>query len=170
MATEATDELSTLEAEKRATLDAERSEAVAKQHTLGKLTARERLDLLVDRGTFLEYGILAGSPVPLPKPTPADGIITGLGKIVGGMGLEGAVEIMYPEELAKAEDREKRRAELTEDLRKRHTARRIARSYGVDDVIDPRDTRPVLIRAVRMMGDKLRPMGIPPKKRGIAPW
>jgi len=520
MATEITDELSMLEAEKRATLDAERSEAVAKQHTLGKLTARERLDLLVDRGTFLEYGILAGSPVPLPKPTPADGIITGLGKIdgrevaiavydftvyggsqgqvshrkidrvqrlaidngipmvylcdgggaraqelgrglggggssegggtfvnialmsgwvpqvcaimgpcfaghanlssccdfvpmvkgtssmgmagpplirasmgievtkeelggstihceitgmadyqapdeqeclasireflsylpqnanyappirpthdadhrrdprlatilpenprraynmpdlitmivddgyyfelkadyarnvitafarlgghsvgiiannplhlagildtpasdkmahfinlcdafsiplvflvdvpgfvgsieaertglirhsgkvlyemahatvpiftvvirkayglgfmvmgsrsyrpnlvvawptaeFGGMGLEGAVEIMYPDELAKAEDRERRRAELTEDLRKRHTARRIARSYGVDDVIDPRDTRPVLIQAIRMMADKLRPMGIPPKKRGIAPW
>jgi len=76
----------------------------------------------------------------------------------------------YPEELAKAEDREKRRAELTEDLRKRHTARRIARSYGVDDVIDPRDTRPVLIQAIRMMADKLRPVGIPPKKRGITPW
>ena len=60
MATEATDELSTLEAEKRAALDAERNDAVAKQHALGKLTARERLDLLVDRGTFLEYGILYG--------------------------------------------------------------------------------------------------------------
>lgn len=86
------------------------------------------------------------------------------------MGLEGAVEIMYPEELARAEDREKRRAELTEELRKQHTARRIARSYGLDDVIDPRDTRPVLIQAIRMMADKLRPMGIPPKKRGIVPW
>jgi acetyl-CoA carboxylase carboxyltransferase component len=88
----------------------------------------------------------------------------------GGMGLEGAVEIMYPDELAKAEDREKRRAELTEELRQRHTARRFARGYAVDDVIDPRDTRPVLIRALRLMADRLRPMGIPPKKRGIAPW
>lgn len=88
----------------------------------------------------------------------------------GGMGLEGAVEIMYPEELAKADDREKRRAELTEELRRRHTATRIGRGYGVDDVIDPRDTRPVLINAIRMMADRLRPMGMPPKKRGIVPW
>jgi acetyl-CoA carboxylase carboxyltransferase component len=88
----------------------------------------------------------------------------------GGMGLEGAVEIMYPDELAQAEDREKRRAELTEELRQQHTARRIARSYGVDDVIDPRDTRPVLIRALHMMADKLRPIHLPPKKRGVVPW
>src|SRR5262245_46096528 len=83
MAIESIDELSMLATEKQAALDAERNEAVAKQHALAKLTARERLDLLVDRSTFLEYGILAGSPVPLPKPTPADGIITGLGKIDG---------------------------------------------------------------------------------------
>ena len=38
-------------------LDAARPEAVAKQHALGKLTSRERLDLLVDPGTFFEYGI-----------------------------------------------------------------------------------------------------------------
>jgi acetyl-CoA carboxylase carboxyltransferase component len=88
----------------------------------------------------------------------------------GGMGLEGAVEIMYPDELAKAENRAKRRDELTEELRQQHTARRIAQSYGVDDVIHPSDTRPVLIQAIRMMGEKLRPVGIPPKKRGVVPW
>jgi acetyl-CoA carboxylase carboxyltransferase component len=44
-------------------------------------TARERLDLLIDLGTFLEYGILAGSPASAPKPTPTHGSITGLGKI-----------------------------------------------------------------------------------------
>jgi len=91
----------------------------------------------------------------------------------GGMGLEGAVEIMYPNELAKARDsveRERIRAELTEELRRLHTARRTARGYGVDDVIDPRDTRPVLIRAIRTMAEKMRPMGMPHKKRGITPW
>ena len=41
---------------KLAALDAARPEAVAKQHALGKLTSRERLDLLVDPGTFFEYG------------------------------------------------------------------------------------------------------------------
>jgi len=35
-------------------------EGIAKQHSLGKLTARERIDLLVDAGTFTEMGLLAG--------------------------------------------------------------------------------------------------------------
>lgn len=78
-----TEELAAVDATKRAALDAARTEAVAKQHGLGKLTARERLELLVDPGTFLEYGVLAKSPVQLSKPTAADGILTGLGKING---------------------------------------------------------------------------------------
>ncbi len=48
------EELAAVDETKRAALDAARPEAVAKQHALGKLTARERLDLLVDLGTFLE--------------------------------------------------------------------------------------------------------------------
>src|SRR4051794_34234472 len=32
-------------------------EKIAKQHERGKLTARERIDLLVDKGTFVEMGI-----------------------------------------------------------------------------------------------------------------
>ena len=32
-------------------------EKIEKQHAAGKLTARERIDLLVDEGTFVELGI-----------------------------------------------------------------------------------------------------------------
>ena len=32
---------------------------VERQHSLGKLTVRERLDLLLDPGTWVEYGLLA---------------------------------------------------------------------------------------------------------------
>ncbi|TMK73475.1 MAG: acyl-CoA carboxylase subunit beta, partial [Actinobacteria bacterium] len=35
-------------------------EKIAQQHERGKLTARERIDLLVDPGTFVELGIQAG--------------------------------------------------------------------------------------------------------------
>jgi acetyl-CoA carboxylase carboxyltransferase component len=60
-------------------------ERVEKQHRLGKLTARERLDLLFDTGTFIESGLwarqqrreLAG------KDLPADGVVTGQGRIYG---------------------------------------------------------------------------------------
>lgn len=60
---------------------------VARQHRAGKLTARERLDLLFDRGTFVETGILAHHQSMHPdmqgRYTPADGCVTGHGKIRG---------------------------------------------------------------------------------------
>lgn len=60
---------------------------VARQHALGKLTARERIDLLIDPGTFVEIGILAHHqskhPDLIDKKTPADGAICGWGEIDG---------------------------------------------------------------------------------------
>jgi acetyl-CoA carboxylase carboxyltransferase component len=62
-------------------------EAVARQHAQGKLTVRERIDLLFDAGTFCEIGLLAthaGIARDLEgRATPADGVVTGFGKING---------------------------------------------------------------------------------------
>jgi methylmalonyl-CoA decarboxylase subunit alpha len=62
-------------------------ERVAKQHAQGKLTVRERLDLLFDPGTFTEFGLLAHqqstSPAMQGKFTPADGCVTGIGRVEG---------------------------------------------------------------------------------------
>lgn len=62
-------------------------ERVKRQHDLGKLTVRERLDLLFDPGTFTEFAILAHhqsqSPQMQGKTTPADGCLTGFGEING---------------------------------------------------------------------------------------
>jgi acetyl-CoA carboxylase carboxyltransferase component len=61
-------------------------ELVERQHSLGKLTARERLDLLFDPGTFVETGIYAGavdSAQSQGKRTPADGCLTGVGEVEG---------------------------------------------------------------------------------------
>ena len=64
-------------------------ERVARQHERGKLTVRERLDLLYDRGSFVEFGLLAhqqsmrGYPVAPPEETPADGVVTGHGLVEG---------------------------------------------------------------------------------------
>jgi acetyl-CoA carboxylase carboxyltransferase component len=55
-------------------------ERIAKQHARGKLTARERLDLLFDADTFEEIGILGKQ---LGVPSPADAVVTGFGKIDG---------------------------------------------------------------------------------------
>src|SRR5688572_7235741 len=59
---------------------------VERQHSLGKLTVRERLDLLFDQGTFTESGLFAqavDSAQSQGKRTPADGCVTGVGKVDG---------------------------------------------------------------------------------------
>ena len=62
-------------------------ERVERQHAQGKLTVRERLDLLFDQGSFTELSLLAhhqgGSPSMQGKFTPADGCVTGIGRIDG---------------------------------------------------------------------------------------
>lgn len=62
-------------------------EAVARQHAAGKLTARERLALLFDAGTFVEIGAHAthhsDHPAMAGRETPADGVITGFGRVHG---------------------------------------------------------------------------------------
>jgi acetyl-CoA carboxylase carboxyltransferase component len=62
-------------------------ERIQRQHDSGKLTARERVDLLFDEGSFAEHGLLAhhqsSSPAMQGKFTPADGVVTGVGTIEG---------------------------------------------------------------------------------------
>jgi acetyl-CoA carboxylase carboxyltransferase component len=62
-------------------------EKVAAQHAQDKLTARERIELLIDPGTFVELGI-HGRPhfsqrAMEGRDAPADGVVTGYGKIGG---------------------------------------------------------------------------------------
>src|SRR5262245_65686276 len=61
-------------------------ERVERQHSLGKLTVRERLDLLVDPGTWVEYGMLADHMDAAglgDRFLAADGVVTGVGEIDG---------------------------------------------------------------------------------------
>jgi methylmalonyl-CoA decarboxylase subunit alpha len=62
-------------------------EAVARQHAAGKLTVRERIARLFDKDTFTEIGIHAThagiAPDLVGRETPADGVVTGFGKIDG---------------------------------------------------------------------------------------
>ena len=64
-------------------------ERIARQHEAGKLTARERLALLMDEGTFEEMGVHAGIHYSVRglehKEAPADGVVTGYGKVDGRM-------------------------------------------------------------------------------------
>ena len=71
-------------------LDAARADAVAKRHELGRRTARENLDELLDDGSYVEYGPLLfaaqetrRSREELIARTPADGLVAGVGEVDG---------------------------------------------------------------------------------------
>src|SRR3954463_2800835 len=94
-------------------------EKIARQHEQDKLTARERLDLLIDPGTWTELGI-HGHPhfsqrAMEGKEAPADGVVTGYGKVdgrlvavaaydftvmAGSMGMTGEMKVTRLRELA----------------------------------------------------------------------
>jgi acetyl-CoA carboxylase carboxyltransferase component len=94
-------------------------EKIAAQHAQEKLTARERLGLLIDEGTFVELGI-HGRPhfsqrAMEGRAVPADGVITGYGKVdgrlvavaaydftvmAGSMGMTGELKVSRLRELA----------------------------------------------------------------------
>jgi propionyl-CoA carboxylase beta chain len=87
---------------------------------------------------------------------------------VAVMGPEGAVNIIFRKELETADDPEARRAELIEDYRERFANPYTAAERGyVDEVIEPRRTRPVLIEALETALTKQEPR--PRRKHGNIP-
>ncbi len=84
------------------------------------------------------------------------------------MGPQGAVEIVYRRELAEAPDPLARRAELVEEYTERYANPYVAAERGyVDDVIDPTDTRRVLVNALRVLVSKREEL--PRRKHGNVP-
>ena len=84
------------------------------------------------------------------------------------MGPEGAVEIIHRRELAEAEDPEQRKASLAADYRDRFASPYVAAARGfLDDIIEPRETRPRLINALQVLQNK-RDVN-PPRKHGNIP-
>lgn len=80
------DNLSTLENMRNDALAGGGSDRIEDQHRKGKLTARERIELLLDEGSFEEFDILktgrGGSLSNVPQHL-GDGVITGYGTIDG---------------------------------------------------------------------------------------
>jgi propionyl-CoA carboxylase beta chain len=84
------------------------------------------------------------------------------------MGPEGAVNIIFRKELEKAKDKAKRREELVEEYREKFANPYVAAERGyIDDVIEPRETRPRLINALEMLSNKRD--SNPAKKHGNIP-
>jgi propionyl-CoA carboxylase beta chain len=84
------------------------------------------------------------------------------------MGAEGAVNILYRKELDGADDPVASRAKLVDEYNDKFANPYVAAALGyLDDVIEPQETRPRLIRALRMLANKRQ--SLPPKKHGNIP-
>ncbi len=84
------------------------------------------------------------------------------------MGPDGAVNIIFRKELTKSKNPDKKRSELVTDYREQFANPYVAAGRGyIDDVIQPRDTRPRLINALEMLTNKRD--SNPAKKHGNIP-
>jgi acetyl-CoA carboxylase carboxyltransferase component len=84
------------------------------------------------------------------------------------MGPEGAVSIIFRKEMEKAKDPIKRKTELVTEFREKFANPYVAAERGyLDDIIEPRETRPRLINALEMLQNKRD--SNPSKKHGNIP-
>jgi len=84
------------------------------------------------------------------------------------MGPEGAINIIFRKELAKAENPEEMRRRLVAEYRRKFANPYIAAERGyIDGVIEPAETRPMLISALEMLANKRESR--PPKKHANMP-
>ena len=84
------------------------------------------------------------------------------------MGPEGAINIIFRQEIASAKDKETERAKLVKDYRQKFANPYIAAEHGyIDDIIKPSETREVLIRYLDLLRTKREAR--PPRKHGNIP-
>lgn len=87
----------------------------------------------------------------------------------GSLPIEGGVAVAYRREIAAAPDPGKRQREIEEELRALNSPFRTGEAFGIEDVIDPRETRQVLCRFVEAAQAALSG-GLGPKpKVGVRP-
>lgn len=74
----------------------------------------------------------------------------------GSMPIEGGVEVAFKREIDAAPDPAGRRAEIEDELRSLASPWATAQAFGVEDIIDPRDTRRYLCRFLNAMQSRLK--------------
>ena len=135
---------------------------VARQRASGRLTVRERIDRLADPGTFAEIGALTGfgdydADGRLVSVLPAN-FVAGTARIDGRPVMIGADDFTvrggsgdaaFRAELEQAADPAAEIERIRRTLAAVSSPFRTAERFGVQDLIDPRDSRPLLCAWVR---------------------
>ncbi|WP_051952566.1 acetyl-CoA carboxylase family protein [Xenophilus azovorans] len=84
------------------------------------------------------------------------------------MSVEGSVDVAYRKQFVDAPDPAARRQEIIDGIRARVSALQAAEGFGIDDVIDPAETRARLLEVLALAPPR-RPSGMPAKYRSIPP-
>ncbi|MBL8379443.1 MAG: propionyl-CoA carboxylase [Burkholderiales bacterium] len=87
----------------------------------------------------------------------------------GSLPVEGGVKAAYRKEIAAAADPARREAELEAELRALSSPFRTAEAFAVEDLIDPRETRPYLCQFIEALQGRLKTQLGPRARFGVRP-
>ena len=87
----------------------------------------------------------------------------------GSLPIEGGVAAAFRREIEAAEDPKAREAEIEAELRSAASPFRTAEAFGVEEIIDPRETRPLLCRFIAAAQGRMQTQLGPKPKVGVRP-
>ena len=87
----------------------------------------------------------------------------------GSLPIEGGVKAAYRKEIEEAPDPKAREAEIEAELRALSSPFRTAEAFAVEDLIDPRETRPYLCQFIDAAQNRLRTQLGPKARTGVRP-
>ena len=87
----------------------------------------------------------------------------------GSLPVEGGVKAAYRREIEAAPDPAQREREIEDELRQLGSPFRTAEAFAIEDLIDPRETRPYLIQFIEALQPRLRTQLGPKYKSGVRP-
>lgn len=122
-----------------------------------------KLNVVLRRGYGFGY-VAMGSG----RSTDTDCTVVWPGAEIAAMGIEGAVEIAYGDQIEAASDPESAREAMIEEFTERTNAIRAAEHIGIDGVVEPAETRGLLCRTLDRAADTGE-ADWPPKKHSINP-
>ncbi len=122
-----------------------------------------RIAVVLRKGYGLGYFAMCGG-----RSFAADACFAWPSAEICAMSIEGAIDVAYRKEYQAAPDPPARRQQMIDETRTRVGALRAAEGFGIDDIIDPRDTRRRLIEVLAWAQPR-RPNDHPPKFRSIVP-
>lgn len=122
-----------------------------------------RISVVLRKGYGLGYYAMCGG-----RTFSADATLAWPTAQICAMSIEGAIDVAFRREYESAPDPAGRRREMIEETRQRIGVLRAAEGMGIDEIIDPRDTRRRLIEVLSQTAPR-RSNDHPPKFRSIVP-